>query len=1263
MYLLEELGLDDEDAYASHKATTVEAKNEQEAVILDLLRGRKLEEAYQLLSLMTDSDRIFELAHEALQIAESLRDSEAIKQLINLQLNKRKKRDFFILALRALLRFSIDSAISFVLFTKLSDDDLDCGWEILERHYRKKNDLMKLEVIYDHLTDNHNKTRLAEYFLRSDEIVKNWESWIVWFGKYSNLRHASSAIYFRGKAIELLSAQSDIKVVTDVINRAFQENTKRDLLEHLYFHWIKSQEFTRCEQLEKHLPQELSWLVQVRELLRTGKNCEVLSKLSYTEQVWIVPLAVTQMIRNTDAKVDLIPVLLDTVALVPSCKEIIINTASESCIELSRFDDVICMLSHMDMYNVERTVLKMIETKKLNEIHQTKILRKVHFDINCSGQMWDKIKETFSPLLIENEQRRREEESYQKFRKDFLSHKNVGKKNKSKFREICLKLTTLIRHKLYAEALELCAVLASSDTRDGYVDSLIEGMVSVAPLNFDLCIKASRLYREKAVATSWSSFFEAVRRGNDRAIIMASIKCPFKMFAISFVSNAAVQILNEEDVSGPIEFLRSSGFLTSEWHTNQIKEKIVEGLFKLFEDDRPKLINRIKSWRKSGIAGFDHFVMSVFLQKSELENAVKLLNSFIANADEEKYEKEPCFIELKSYLGSAEPRRELFASINVLINKSARQVLLREICRVACRLNSDKALEIIRACPDKELKNEFCESILESCVVSPQNEVADKALPCLPSESQQYWRPVIAGIRQNQFRAVLNHWCTTRRFVTGLIDVVVKNCLKDVGAKDTLIEFSGYYRLHQDLVRNRPMVEDADLDDSMKRYKAKDDCNKVLNLISLHWCSVCLDSHKSTISEINEGLRIILPWYFNYGLYFDFFEKAKTKVFELAKCFNDIEGFLLLLIEHKKLEVKDLNTIERQWINAQIIVEIESLMVFVRNTMLKTSDMAFGSYEIRNWLDYARERLLKEYIDKKMFRDVLRLLPENMSYSERRLLMDCTERHLQALDLARVQCFIDKLMINLTEEDALRLVNYFLNANYLLEGKELFDRHVKTPTQVHALGERIIECYWKKLALLINPEGEITVKFIRDSYTKIAQIKLALKKGDNNEAIRLQTEIVQDMRRLPEIGLKEYCKRHFPNANFNFLYFPMVPTTEARDPALRLQELLSGSRLTELQREKPDMFDFLLSIQPAVNKRQIWLETLFPMSNIIKHDSNIKVDKVSVDFLTDLVNGVTLILLKFSNPLLLVPDLEKYRPSEFIELEELAHELTYQNIK
>ncbi len=120
-----------------------------------------------------------------------------------------------------------------------------------------------------------------------------------------------------------------------------------------------------------------------------------------------------------------------------------------------------------------------------------------------------------------------------------------------------------------------------------------------------------------------------------------------------------VQILNEDDISEPIEFLRSSGFLGSEWATSQIKEKIVEGLFKIFGDDTTKLLNRIKGWRKSGITGFDGFIISTFLEKNQLVNAVKLLNSWVTNAADEKFENDPCFNQVKSYLGSAKPRKRV----------------------------------------------------------------------------------------------------------------------------------------------------------------------------------------------------------------------------------------------------------------------------------------------------------------------------------------------------------------------------------------------------------------------------------------------------------------------------------------------------------------------------------------------------------------------------------------------------------------------------
>lgn len=185
---------------------------------------------------------------------------------------------------------------------------------------------------------------------------------------------------------------------------------------------------------------------------------------------------------------------------------------------------------------------------------------------------------------------------------------------------------------------------------------------------------------------------------------------------------------------------------------------------------------------------------------------------------------------------------------------------------------------------------------------------------------------------------------------------------------------------------------------------------------------------------------------------------------------------------------------------------------------------------------------------------------------------------------------------------------------------------------------------------MLDPEGEVTANFISTTCEKIRIIQQRLEESLHHEAIRLQTEIVQEMRRQLDIAFKAYCENAFPGANINYLFFPLLKHEERHDPAGSMESLFSKCRLRDFRRSQPNMFDFLLSIQPVVSRDHQWLETLCPMVNEIKHQGNIELHDVSLPFLTDVVNGVTLIMFKLRNPQLDLTAAHQYLPMEYVDL-------------
>jgi hypothetical protein len=1229
------------------KADAIVALNELEKGILELLRKRKLVEAVQLLKKITSSERLVELGRETLEIAKSLGNSEIIKQLSKLPFSENDKNDFFIFTIRALLEINEDAAVAHVFFTPLSKESPDLGWHFLVAHFRKRGDLQKLEVIYDNLSEKYEKTELAKHFLNEESIQKNWLSWLLWYGRYCSLSHPHVDTYMHSKAIELLVGQDNVSGIAGVVNQAFSRESKKAFLETLYMHWIKSLFLVRCQQLENDLPAELGWLTQVRELVTSGRDFDVVSKVSFEFKRDIIFLGLSQVFKNTGFDSEVSVTLADRASEAPDCRQQILVAGCQQCIELDRIDDAIVMLSHFDQYQVQKFIEMMVAKGELNEVQQTNILMKVTF--NDVG--WDKIKSSFSLSLVEAEQRCRTDAMFGRVRKEYLSLKNIGSKHK-KYHDVCLALADLIRHHLYDQALELCAILAPSHNRDDYVSNFLSVSLEKEPVNFDFVVKACELFSDKKARDGWKNFFAMVRAAKDRDIVKASIKCQSKPFAQRFISASVARILNEEDINSAIEFLRSSGFLASNWRDRATRLKVVSALVIIYKNNLSKLVKRIRGWIKSDLGDYAPLVIEYLLEKDEFKQAIVLLNGTIKGLRDDEVVDDACFRLVSTYLQKCSPAKELFSSISVLEDKSAGRCLMKEVCHTACRTATEISILVVSSCPNKELRGDYLEALLVSWLCKSQFDLATKTLDCLDLELKNFWRPVLEYFKVNRYRDIVSHWCNSGQFIKALTCVVAEKWLKDLPVDEILVEFSHIYKFRQQYAQIVPFVDEASLDNWVDRYTAKTECDRILDLIASQWLGTFEGRVNANVSDISEGIRIILPWQLECNHISELHNKVSKMVIELVtpNNFIEIERYMVMLLEYKQLTPGFLDLLEARLLNLGAYVEQERLIQFTR----------VNAFE--HWATYARERLTNDYLKNKMFNEVISFLPNNMAFSERRALMGCVEQHIKAVDLPRVKCIIDKLTINIQEAEVLPLVSYLLKALYVLEANALFRQHVTMPTQVHALAKRVIKYYWKKMALLLSPEGETAANFICASYNKIAQIKIDLDKGNNQDAIRLKTEIVLEMRPLLDIAFKAFCIRSFPGAHIKNLYFPMVAAGEIGDPSSNLEQLLRNNRLPRFRVEKPDMFNFILSIQPIVNRKYLWLETLFSTCNVIKHESNRAAETVTVDFLIDAVNGVSLILLKLLNLGTPLPELEQYLPSAFIDLNQLMCELSNQDV-
>ena len=198
------------------------------------------------------------------------------------------------------------------------------------------------------------------------------------------------------------------------------------------------------------------------------------------------------------------------------------------------------------------------------------------------------------------------------------------------------------------------------------------------------------------------------------------------------------------------------------------------------------------------------------------------------------------------------------------------------------------------------------------------------------------------------------------------------------------------------------------------------------------------------------------------------------------------------------------------------------------------------------------------------------------------------------------------------------------------EAKELM-RGLKESERKYDLEFKAVEIITNKL---MGHEDQL--RKLKEDRLKFEKVKIDINKNVNSsprnisekkkKEINLFWEIIDESRRVLDWGMDAIQKTFFPNINTKCYYpSPYLFKDLKGTPSEQMKHVLEKKiKLKDFETELPDLFDFMLSMQPDVStNKYLWLPRFFDLRNNHSHkfdyaemvecrkDQELLVDKVS----------------------------------------------------
>ncbi len=272
---------------------------------------------------------------------------------------------------------------------------------------------------------------------------------------------------------------------------------------------------------------------------------------------------------------------------------------------------------------------------------------------------------------------------------------------------------------------------------------------------------------------------------------------------------------------------------------------------------------------------------------------------------------------------------------------------------------------------------------------------------------------------------------------------------------------------------------------------------------------------------------------------------------------------------------------------------------------------------------------------------------ELLSNNCRAPIKEWVQQLLQAAQGHLVIVILSKQKNYFGEENYVEMVEAAIKAIEFVTAKQILKQYVTTPGTVVRLEKAIQQAYLTRLDTLITKERRRVLEVVFNKYTRYKQLLSSehVNEQKKKQAQELQNEMILSLRQiLDKSFLFFYEKKFGPQPVIKGkplgIYFPVVPDLQGKSIDIKLNIYYNKFlKIPQFVAQYPELTDFIKFIQPQVNPDYLWLDQLYKLANLEKHDKVYVPLKPTVDgnaidmidFLFKALNGVTQILIKLFN--------------------------------
>jgi len=257
----------------------------------------------------------------------------------------------------------------------------------------------------------------------------------------------------------------------------------------------------------------------------------------------------------------------------------------------------------------------------------------------------------------------------------------------------------------------------------------------------------------------------------------------------------------------------------------------------------------------------------------------------------------------------------------------------------------------------------------------------------------------------------------------------------------------------------------------------------------------------------------------------------------------------------------------------------------------------------------------------------------------------------------------EQYMKGLNEHDIQPLIIKLLNKNSLRFAGELVTHNIASPLKAVTYQKKLVEQHFISLANLM---GKYFARKIFWCYQKLFEYYQLQASGSQHvKTVDAANLLLKEARNALDQAFLAFYQRHYGQTAHHKgkligIYFPIVPdvsgseTVDGRLTNYLEKQIKAKSFTTRF----PEIYNFLLSVQPLTNHNYVWLQQLYRFANISKHESDVpeepsyKGTKVNmIEFLTKAVVGVEIILIKLFHPTFDLAQLEEHSLSAIVDID------------